>query len=234
MRLRAPLPDLAARRGPLKLSATNTISSPRNQTEIFSRSSRFPEGTGRESGRNRGGPGSGPRRHRRATGSRKASIAGPRPLTCAYASLRVPLPDLRRHLRTEPPHGGIRRSGGLSRRARRHGETPVDRRGRHRRVGVRARPAPVRRGRRRVLRRRLLRLTDQDFSGSLQLFFARILRAARACRTLRPYEAPAQAGHGSPSGHARLPLRPRPGGHRRARTPAGSAPPPRPPAPGGR
>lgn len=140
---------------------------------------------------------------RRTTGPREASIVGSRPLTCAYASLRVPLPDLRRHLRTEPSDGGIRRSGGLSRRARRHRETPVDRRGRHRRVGVRARPAPLRRRRRRVLRRRVLRLTDRDFSGSLQLFFARIPRSARACRALRPYVAAAQAGHGPRSGHAR-------------------------------
>lgn len=197
MRLRAPSPTL--RLVAALLNYQRLIRSPRPGTR--QKCSAGQVGPLKAPGGNRGGieevrvPDHGATRC--ATGPRKASIGGSRPLTCAYASLRVPLPDLRRHLRTEPPDGGIRRSGGLPRRARRHGETPVDRRGRHRRIVLRDRPGPVRRGRRRVLRRRLLRLTDQDFSGSLQLFFARILRAARACRALRPYVAPAQAGHGS-------------------------------------
>ncbi len=85
-------------------------------------------------------------------------------LTCAHASLRVPLPDLRRHLRTQPPDGGVLRPRGLPRRARRHGEAPVDGRRRHGRVVVRTglRAARRRRWWWRLLRRGLLRLSHRS------------------------------------------------------------------------
>lgn len=159
MRLRAPLPDLAARRGPLKLSATNTISSLRNETEVFRRSRRH---TGTKSGN----LDSRPPDRRRKTARRNTAVVGGGPLTWAHASLRVPLPDLRRHLRTEPPDGGFRRPRGLPRRPRRHSETSLHGRGRDRRRGAR----PAREWRwGRLLRRRMLRLTHGLFSGTLQV-----------------------------------------------------------------
>ena len=69
------------------------------------------------------------------------------------ATLRVPLPGVRRHLRGEPPDGAGVRPLHLPPGARRHREAAVHRVGRRKGVGRRERRArPVRR---RLLRRRL-------------------------------------------------------------------------------
>lgn len=71
-----------------------------------------------------------------------------------HAQIRLPLPRVRRHLRTVPAHGRVRHPRRVPGRARRHRASSV-----HRRRGrTRRRPGPVRRGR--LLRRRLLRLTS--------------------------------------------------------------------------
>lgn len=181
----SPLPDLAARRGPPKLSASNTIASISDQTKKLRGQLNPPAHPGRPPSAPGFGshpPDTGTARGDRTTGRpRSPTTAGRLRLTCEHASLRVPLPDLRRHLRTEPPDGGVRRPRGLPRRARRHGEAPVDGLRRHGRLGVRPGPgATLRRGRRRLLRRGLLRLNPEDFSGTLQSFPGPLAGRSRA------------------------------------------------------
>jgi hypothetical protein len=80
------------------------------------------------------------------------------PLTWSHASLRVPLPDVRRHVRTEPADGSVLRPRAVPCRARGHGEASVHGgRGWHRLRG-RARASGRWRRRGRLLWWRVLRL----------------------------------------------------------------------------
>lgn len=89
---------------------------------------------------------------------RRSSWARRSRLAWGHASLRIPLPLLRRHVRTQPPDGPVLRPGLLPRRALRHREAALHR-GRRRVVRqVRSRRSVGRWRRGRLLRRGLLRL----------------------------------------------------------------------------
>ena len=126
--------------------------------------------------------------HARAVAEPPRRHPAPLPITWRHASLRIPLPHLRRHIRAQPAHGRVLGSRLLPRRARRHREAALRRRGR--RLG-RLRALRRRRWRGRLLRRGLLRLTPGCAPGSRA-------RAAATARTPAP-RAPAASGDATPS-----------------------------------